>query len=122
MVSIDQHTTQAHRDTHALKSVHQSIDSPQQPAADKPRPKPKPTTLLPSADELFDSIDAPAFFGGAAAAKRQAAEITASRPTPQAPQQQPPRKKQATVGGPKAVEVCTICFMSMKKLKVDQVT
>ena len=52
----------------------------------QPPPK-KQKTLLPSADELFDAIDAPAFFagGGAASAQRQAAEIAASRPTLPAP-------------------------------------
>lgn len=85
------------------------------PSHGQPSAKKQKTSLLPSADELFDAIDAPAFFRGggagaaasASAAQRQAAEITASQPRlptlfPHPPVKKPkqePKPPKPKVGG-----------------------
>lgn len=66
-----------------------------------PTAPPKKKTLLPSADDLFASIDAPAFMGGTGSAKRQADEISATRPSlhvPSTASNQPPTKRPAAAG------------------------
>ncbi|GAB5030673.1 Hypothetical protein NocV09_00303390 [Nannochloropsis oceanica] len=66
----------------------------------------KKKSLLPSANDLFASIDGPAFMGGGGAVrtKRTAQEISATRPSLQVPSSslgtQPPSQKRLAAAGP----------------------